>query len=286
MPSASTVSINTCIQRSLPRHHLEGGISPKSSFLKSTSVCGVDSNNLLAWPMDIFASERCKLQEILQSSPVKSACSSESLYKPSFPCLEQHCSNEATTSKWQSSAGTSDTKAYQQQQQNMEKHLSDLSAALDSSFANSSYIPLSNSHLWHQQSYKFSEEVFNKESGLLQYMGMLVPLKSQEAAMCSRTNTFEYIPLHVRDPTLSEIFVCEDYKIPSPQMKDLNDTSVPEHVRKGISYDECDLINFNPEVSSIKCYQKKFTLLMFNSLKRLMKIIVMIFGSLGRWIQQ
>ena len=239
MPSASTASINVCIKQSSP-HCSEVNLEARILEFcpeKPKDACGINSNNPLVWPMDIFASERCKLQK---TSPVNS---SESLYKLSLP---KQCSHEV---KLQSSGGTSETKAYQQK----EKYLSDLSAALDSSFVTSNYIPLSNnSRPWHQQSYKFSDEVFNKESGLLQYMGMLVPLKSQEAATCSRTDTFGYIPLHVRDPTLSGAFVCEDYKVPSPKMKELNDTSVPEHVRKGISYNKSDLISFNPEVSLLQ----------------------------------
>ncbi len=212
-----------------------------TSSQHGSTTCGTDSNNPLAWPTDIFASDRRVLQKNHQPNTIFCPSESKSNFVQSeisaLPCPEQQqCNNE-----------TSGSNAYHQS----EKHLSGLSAALESSFANSEYVPLSNSHLF-QQGYKFPDEVFNQESGLLQYMNMLVPLKSKDAAVCSQTNKFEYIPLHVRDPSLAELSTCEDFKIPSPQLKDLNDSSVPEHVRKGIKYDESDLICFSPEVSSVK----------------------------------
>lgn len=140
-----------------------------------------------------------------------------------FPCLKRH---EAVSSEWQ------ETHTCHWR----EKHLS---VALETS----------TNHLWPGPDLKFSNEIFEQESSLLQYMNMLVPLKSQEAAMCSRSSTFEYIPLHVRDPSLEDMSVCEDCMIPTPQLRDLNDHTIPEHVRKGINYEESDLITFNPEVS-------------------------------------
>lgn len=127
-----------------------------------------------------------------------------------------------------------------------------LSAALNLTFASSPYnaIPFCGNNL--QQTLQFSDEAFRQESGLLQYMGMLVPLDSLEVATCSKSGTFEYTALHIRDPSLDNIPLALDYKLPSPKLKDLNDGSVPKHVRKGINYEEKDLVDFQPEVYKLK----------------------------------
>lgn len=124
-----------------------------------------------------------------------------------------------------------------------------LSAALNSSFASSPYNsnPFCNPLL--PQNFQISEEVFRQESGLLQYTGMLVPLSSPEVATCSKSAIFQYTALHVQDPSLDHIPFVQDYRLPSPQLRDLDDSSIPEHVRKGIDYDKEDMVDFRPEVS-------------------------------------
>ena len=125
-----------------------------------------------------------------------------------------------------------------------ERCLRAFSAALDSSFTNSVY------NIWPQNrdSFQVSDRTFFRESGLLQYMNMLVPLHSPEAAWCSRNRVFEYVPLHVRDPAWNLATPPFDFVIPSRQLRDLNDSSIPDHVRKGVDYDDSDPIEYIPEV--------------------------------------
>ena len=130
--------------------------------------------------------------------------------------------------------------------------LSVLSSALDEAFTGSSYNTTSfcNYNLCIEQEYKYSDQIFLEESGMLQYMGMTVSLDSPEVASCSLTDTFEYVPLYERDRIILWIISPFDYLLPSRQLKDLNDQSIPEDVRNGIFYEDCDIIvNFKPEVS-------------------------------------
>ena len=130
------------------------------------------------------------------------------------------------------------------------------SEALDSAFASSSYNapPLCGIHT---QDYEFSDEIFRKESLLLHKASLLVPLFSSEAAAFSQTDTLKYVPFHVRDPTLHDIQVPLDYQLSSTQFADLNDSSIPEYVRKGFAYDRSELVDledFKPEVSLVSQY--------------------------------
>lgn len=136
------------------------------------------------------------------------------------------------------------------------RHLNNLTAALDASFATSAYNTTSLYSIWSQanQQLQISNENFTREFGLFQYMNMLVPLHSQEAATCSKTDTFEYVPLHVSEPAWDHNISPFDYMLPSPQLKDINDPSVPDHVRKGVAYEEDDIVNFNPEVLLISTF--------------------------------
>ena len=85
----------------------------------------------------------------------------------------------------------------------------ELSAALDESFMTSSY----NTSFYNYQSYSphcqqnlhYPDQLFQEEFGILQSMDMVVPLHSSEAASCSKSDSFQYIPLHVRDPSLLTI---------------------------------------------------------------------------------
>ncbi len=63
----------------------------------------------------------------------------------------------------------------------------------------------------------------------------------------SRTGTFEYILLHVRDPSLLKVDTPSDHGLLSPVSPDLY--HLPHHSKKGISYEEGDLVEFHPEVS-------------------------------------
>jgi hypothetical protein len=132
-----------------------------------------------------------------------------------------------------------------QQQQREYYPTETLSAALNLSFADSHY-NASRSH-----KLRFSNDIFHQESGLLRYMGMLVPLSSCEVATCSKMDTFEYIALHIQDPSLDYIPSVQDYNLPSSKHRDLNDSSIPKHIRKGINYDKSDLVVIQPKVSQI-----------------------------------
>ena len=143
---------------------------------------------------------------------------------------------------------TSVTSASDQQQQREHYPAETLSAVLNSSFANSHYnsSPLT-------RNFQFSDDTFHQESGLLKYMGMLVPLGSNEVATCSKSSSFKYTALHVRNPSLDDIPSIKDYRLPTPKARDLNDNSVPEHVRKGVHYNEKDLVIFQPQVCIAVC---------------------------------
>ena len=131
------------------------------------------------------------------------------------------------------------------------QRLSVLSSALDEAFTGSSYNTTSfcNYNLYIEQGYKYSDQIFLEESGMLQYMGMTVSLNSPEVASCSLTDTFEYVPLYERDRIILWIISPFDYLLPSRQLKDLNDQSIPEHIRNGICYEDSDIVDFKPEVS-------------------------------------
>ena len=75
---------------------------------------------------------------------------------------------------------------------------------------------------------------------------MIVPLDSWDTATCSESETFGYTALHVQDPTLDCVSCPSDYQLPTPKVTDLNHSSIPEHVRKGIS---SDVVKLEPEVS-------------------------------------
>lgn len=171
------------------------------------------------------------------------------------------------TSERTSVASTSD------QQQREQYPAETLSAALNSSFANSHY---NSSPLTQPQHFQYSDDTFHQESGLLRYMGMLVPLGSSEVATCSKSSSFKYIALHVRNTSLDNIPSTKDYTLPTPKYKDLNDISVPEYVRKGVNYDEEDLVDFQPEVCKINSAMTVFLLTVSSSFSTisLMKITV------------
>lgn len=94
------------------------------------------------------------------------------------------------------------------------------------------------------------EELFGQESSLLELMDMVVPLHASEVASYSKTNSFEYTPLHVRDPSLCTIPVPEDYHLSPHLAKDVMDPSIPEYMRNGICCDKANIVTFEPEVSS------------------------------------
>ena len=85
-----------------------------------------------------------------------------------------------------------------------------------------------------------SDETFKLKVAVLQSMHMLVALDSNDGvAECSRSDTFEYIALHVENPSLDCLSCPYDYQLLSPKMRD-----IPE---QGIS---SVVIDFQPEVSS------------------------------------
>ena len=85
-------------------------------------------------------------------------------------------------------------------------------------------------------------------------MDMLVPLDSPEAALFSKTDTFEYVPPHIADPALDNNVSPVDYVLTTPRLKDMNDPTVPDHVRKGVAYDPSEIVEFNPEVGMLEKY--------------------------------
>ena len=96
-------------------------------------------------------------------------------------------------------------------------------------------------------SYEYSDREFLKDYSFLKHMGVIVPLSNSKVARYSRKNTFEYIPLHVRDPSLLDVETPCDHGLLSPQSAD--HSYLPHHSKKGISYEEGDLVEFQPEVS-------------------------------------
>ena len=122
-----------------------------------------------------------------------------------------------------------------------------LSSLLDSSFSNRYQ---SNLTLDFHQTFQFTNQEFLKEVALLQSMDMLVPLKSSDAhvSACSRSETFKYVALHVQDPSLDCLPCLCCYHVPRQSFRDLNDSSVPEHIRKGVS---SDVVNFHPKVGPV-----------------------------------
>ena len=123
-----------------------------------------------------------------------------------------------------------------------------LTAALDASFATSVYNPSTHgTESMAEQSSPLPEISF-KEYGLLHHTDMLVPLSSEEAALFSKTDTFKYVPLHIADPELDNNVSPVDYVLSPPQLKDMNDPTVPDHVRKGVAYDASEIVEFKPEV--------------------------------------
>ncbi len=95
-------------------------------------------------------------------------------------------------------------------------------------------------------SYKYSDREFQKEYSFLKHMGVIVPLNDFKVARYSCTNTFEYIPLPVRDPSLLDVETPCAHGLLSPQSAD--HSYLPHHSKKGISYEEGDLVEFQPEV--------------------------------------
>ncbi len=96
-------------------------------------------------------------------------------------------------------------------------------------------------------SHEYSVREFPKEYSFLEHMGVIVPLNHPKVAGYSRTGTFEYIPLHFRDPSLLSVDTPSDLGLLSPESPDLH--HLPHHSKKGISYEEGDLMEFHPEVS-------------------------------------
>ena len=117
-----------------------------------------------------------------------------------------------------------------------------LTAALDASFATSVYNPST------YGTESVAEQSLPLTDSLLHYTDMLVPLDSQEAALFSKTDTFKYVPLHIADPELDNNVSPVDYVLSPPQLKDMNDPTVPDHVRKGVAYDASEIVEFKPEV--------------------------------------
>ena len=96
-------------------------------------------------------------------------------------------------------------------------------------------------------SYEYSIREFPKEYSFLKHMGVIVPLNHPKVAGYSRRGTFEYIPLHIRDPSLLNVDIPSDHGLLSPESPDYY--HLPHHSKKGISYEEGDLVEFHPEVS-------------------------------------
>ena len=101
---------------------------------------------------------------------------------------------------------------------------------------------------WPPQNFQFSDYFFFSKSGLFHRADMFVPLHSREAAWCSRKRVFEYVPQHVRDPTWNLTTPPFDCVIPSRQLRDLNDSSIPDHMRKGVDDNDSEPVEFSPEV--------------------------------------
>lgn len=246
---------------------------------------------LTAWPVDIFASDRHDILQKTKTPVKPDCNGVNSIFSHFLPPQEhstngpsvsnmvecrEHCWSVAlnlsfaSSASWQpvsknmappyqhpedqytgltatlnSSPSNSDTSRHQREHY----PAATLSAALNSSFASSHY----NASLFSQSQmiFRFSDETFHQESGLLKYMNMLVPLGSCEVATCSKSGSFKYTALHVQDPSLDDNPFAMDFKLPTPKLKDLNDNSIPEHVRKGIRYDKKDLVKFQPRVSKM-----------------------------------
>ncbi len=96
-------------------------------------------------------------------------------------------------------------------------------------------------------SYEYSDREFLKDYSFLKHMGVIVPLSDSKVARYSRKNTFKYIPHHVRDPSLLDVETPCDHGLLSPHSAD--HFYLPHHSKKGISYEEGDLVEFQPEVS-------------------------------------
>ena len=129
-----------------------------------------------------------------------------------------------------------------------------LSSVTDETFSIVSYnstTTYTNDHSnWIKQGYHYPDQDYLRESGMLQSMNMLVSLQSPEAASCSLTDTFEYTPLHVQDPIILSIpSPSLHYQISSPILADLSNKLIPEHVKKGIWYEDSDIVKFRPQVS-------------------------------------
>lgn len=152
-----------------------------------------------------------------------------------------------SSSSWWMPAISEDVSSCQQQREHYPRET--LSEALNFSFNSSRYSanPIFSNFqpMLQQQDYQYSDEVFQQESGLLQHMNMLVPLASSEVATYSKGSTFKYTALHNQDSSLDDIQIPQ---LRSPQLKDLNDSSIPDHVRKGVNYNEGEIIDVKPEV--------------------------------------
>ena len=94
-------------------------------------------------------------------------------------------------------------------------------------------------------SHEYSDQQFQKEFSLLKSMDMIVPLVGfrRKVAACSRTDTFQYIPLHVRYPSMLKIRSPLDHFLP------IRKDESSDNTRDGIYYEADDIIDFNPEVS-------------------------------------
>ena len=173
------------------------------------------------------------------SFPRKGSAARDDAFVPTSIC--QQSLDSSLPSFWIPPANIPDTS----EQQSKPCLSNRFSEALDSAFANSSYNapPLCGIQQRSPQDYEFSDEIFRQESLLLQKASLLVPLFSSEAAAFSQTDTLKYVPFHVSDPTLDDIPVPLDYQLSSPEFADLNDSSIPEYVRKGVAYDRSELVD-------------------------------------------
>ena len=127
-------------------------------------------------------------------------------------------------------------------QQHHERFLGSMTVAVDISFAATRFSTMSLHGILpgFRQSHQAASLLLLRELTELAYMHMLVPLHSQEVATCtcSRTDTFKCVPMHVSEPAWDQNISPYDYVLQSPQLRDINDPSVPDHVRKGVAYEK------------------------------------------------